>query len=387
MSITFPKNPPLGTVFTASNSIVYTYRGSYWEASAFLSGPKGNDGPSGPSGANGNDGPSGPSGANGSAGPTGPQGIPGPTGPSGPGGSGGGVVGPTGPPGPSGPGGGGGIGSSGYSWHDVTSNRALNILYTNTNSYAISISVVGNLQGTRQSSIYLQVNGVQVDGMQQNTSGADSGITTTMSTIVPPGATYKVITGNGSLISWAEMYPDNPSAYNAQTWQDMTSSRGLEITSPQYFGDNILSYPTAGTYTLGNGRFFTGGSGSTYVHIVLPSRYNIGDNTMTGGFSRMFCLEIKGYAYAIPAIINMMIAGYVTPEYNGGPIQKVTSWDAVGQFSPTAYYSSNLNVGIARFYLPDKYYATFTINSIAVGNGDIIQPTELTIVQSPNEII
>jgi hypothetical protein len=262
MSINFPINPPPGTVFTASNSIVYTYSGSYWEATALLSGPQGDMGPDGPSG---------------------------PSGPSGP---------------------------------------------------------TGTLNGT--------ISNIDI------TDTTDSNSTDTGALIVSGGVGIAKDLWTGGTIH----------------------APGLEITSPRYEGNGNISYPDAGTYVLGNLRFFTSDYGDVYIHVVLPSRYNIGDGTPEAGNSRMFCLEIKGYAYGIPSIINMMISGYVTPPYNGGPMENVTAWDATGLYSPTAYYSDNLNVGVVRFYLSEKYYTTFTINSIAVGNGDIIEPGELTIVQS-----
>jgi len=158
---------------------------------------------------------------------------------------------------------GNGIGSAGYSWHDVTSNRSIGTTYTNTASYAISVSVVGNLQGISQSQIYLQVNGVQVDGMQQNTAGANSGITTTMSAIVPPGSTYKVVTVAGSIISWAEMYPDNPS---------YTGSTGGGATANGCIYENGQTISTNYTMTAGNNGMSAGPiTVATGVTVTIPT--------------------------------------------------------------------------------------------------------------------
>lgn len=146
------------------------------------------------------------------------------------------------------------------------------------------------------------------------------------------------------------------------------------VVKPTVYGGNSGS-SDSGTYVLGNGKYFETAGGATYVHILLPSRYNSSN-------SKMFCIEIKGYDFIRPGIINIMIGGYVTPPSNGGPMSRAVGWDATSYYSPTAYYSSNYNRGVARIYLPDKYYVSFTVNSIASGNGDIILPTEMTIIGS-----
>lgn len=145
-------------------------------------------------------------------------------------------------------------------------------------------------------------------------------------------------------------------------------------------GANSASGNTIGSYVLGNGRWWNTAGGAQYIHFLLPSRYNQNN-------SLMWCLEIKGYDFAAPRIINVMIGGYVTPPSNGGPMSRVAVWDATSAYSPTAYYSSNYACGVARIYMPDRYYASFTVNSIASGNGDIIAPDELRIFESANSTI
>ena len=145
-------------------------------------------------------------------------------------------------------------------------------------------------------------------------------------------------------------------------------------------GANSASGNTIGSYVLGNGRWWNTAGGAQYIHFVLPSRYNQNN-------SLMWCLEIKGYDFARPGIINIMIGGYVTPPSNGGPMSRVAAWDAQSYYSPTAYYSSTYGAGVARIYMPDRYYASFTVNSIASGNGDVIAPNELRIIESSSSTI
>ena len=82
-----------------------------------------------------------------------------------------------------------------------------------------------------------------------------------------------------------------------------------------------------------------------------------------------------------------MISGYVTTINNGGPIASVSVWDATGQYSPAAYYSSNYNRGVARFYLASKYYTTFVVDALQAGNGDVILPGECEVVWSTSSTI
>lgn len=99
-----------------------------------------------------------------------------------------------------------GLGMTGEIWNNVKSSRAFNTTYTNSNSYPIAVNILGGLQGASQSSITLTVSGLTVAYMAQNTSGGNTGISTTLSAIVPPGATYNLSTGAGTIIEWSELY-------------------------------------------------------------------------------------------------------------------------------------------------------------------------------------
>jgi hypothetical protein len=158
------------------------------------------------------------------------------------------------------------------------------------------------------------------------------------------------------------------------------TTRNNGIINTSSVAANTASGNAIGSYVLGNGRWWQTNGGAQYLHFVLPARYNQND-------SKMWCIEIKGYDFARPGIINIMIGGYVTPPSNGGPMSRVAVWDAIGYYSPTAYYSSNYACGVARIYFPDQYYASFTVNSIASGNGDVIAPDELRIIQSGSSTI
>jgi hypothetical protein len=164
----------------------------------------------------------------------------------------------------------------------------------------------------------------------------------------------------------------------------------FQVSGPSYVR-GLMSNPTAnggnggtsdrGTTTLGAGKYWDTTYTSGYMHIVLPSRYNDGN-------AKMFFLEVKGYDFSRPGIIDLKYGGYVTPPSNGGPISRPVVLDNYGGYSPAIYYSSNYGAGVCRFYWPqDVYYGSFTINTIASGNGDVIQPDELQIILSSSSTI
>jgi len=152
-----------------------------------------------------------------------------------------------------------------------------------------------------------------------------------------------------------------------------TITGGMSVVGQNYATATTPS--DRGVYTIGNYRLFNPTGGAIYMHLLLPARYTVTD-------SKMFMLEIKGYDFDGGRVMNMMIGAYITPVSNGGPVSRIAVWDAVSYYSPTVYYSSTYNVGVARFYMPSRYYGTFVVNSISVGNGDVIGPNELRLIES-----
>ena len=86
--------------------------------------------------------------------------------------------------------------------NNVTASRALGTTYTNTTSKAMFVSAsVGALLTV---GVYFYINGILVS---QTVSGdASSGFDFNISGIVPPGSTYEVTAGGGSVLSWTETY-------------------------------------------------------------------------------------------------------------------------------------------------------------------------------------
>ena len=95
-----------------------------------------------------------------------------------------------------------GLGLGGEVWNTVTSSRAVGTTYTNSNSYPIQVNIYltgagANSEGT------LSVGGVTVSQVKGDTT--NGGASSTVSAIVPTGATYSV-SGTRVIGFWAELY-------------------------------------------------------------------------------------------------------------------------------------------------------------------------------------
>lgn len=94
-----------------------------------------------------------------------------------------------------------GLGINGETWHDVASSRGFNSTYTNENTYPIAVSATATCAVT--SEIHAYVSGVLVAWYQWQFNGCGSYGGTFI--IVPPGATYRLDSGQG-VYQWKELY-------------------------------------------------------------------------------------------------------------------------------------------------------------------------------------
>jgi hypothetical protein len=99
-----------------------------------------------------------------------------------------------------------GLGLTGEVWNNVVGSRAINTTYTNSNAYPIMVNFAGALNGVSQATITLQVGSITVGQIGQNTAGGSTGLTGTMSAIVPPGVTYAVNSTGCTVSYWTELY-------------------------------------------------------------------------------------------------------------------------------------------------------------------------------------
>ncbi|AJR00066.1 Phage tail fiber protein [Enterobacteriaceae bacterium bta3-1] len=84
-------------------------------------------------------------------------------------------------------------------WRDVTKQRSLNTVYTNSSGKPIFISVTGKEQ---QQKSYIEL---WIGAVKASTYYKDANSDAAVSAIVPAGAPYKVTTVGGAIINWAEL--------------------------------------------------------------------------------------------------------------------------------------------------------------------------------------
>jgi hypothetical protein len=94
-----------------------------------------------------------------------------------------------------------GLGITGEVWNDVASGRGFGSTYTNSNAYPIAVSATATCAVT--SEIHAYVNGVLIAWYQWQYNGCGSFGGTFI--IVPPGATYRLDSGQG-VYQWKELY-------------------------------------------------------------------------------------------------------------------------------------------------------------------------------------
>jgi hypothetical protein len=94
-----------------------------------------------------------------------------------------------------------GLGITGEVWNDVASGRGFGSTYTNSNAYPIAVSATATCAVT--SEIHAYVNGVLIAWYQWQFNGCGSYGGTFI--IVPPGATYRLDSGQG-VYQWKELY-------------------------------------------------------------------------------------------------------------------------------------------------------------------------------------
>lgn len=165
------------------------------------------------------------------------------------------------------------------------------------------------------------------------------------------------------------------SAFNSTWGQGFITSDFGDLKSPGAVSNSVARYFGRATNT---------GTVYNYNHIILPFDYNGG--IAAPFYSRMFCLEVRGYEYANSRPLNFQFVGYSTPASNGGPLYNTNAIDYTGVRTNGTndlgiYFSTTRNRVICRFGL-NNYFASYVVNSIAVGNGRIINPGEIEIVEN-----
>ena len=100
-----------------------------------------------------------------------------------------------------------GLGITGEKWNDLSGTRKPGVLYTNTYSYPIVVSLTATT-GSASGYLSLHVGGVEAVLVSSYDPSNPHSRYNTLSAIVPPGSTYvfKLPGGDSSLNRWSELY-------------------------------------------------------------------------------------------------------------------------------------------------------------------------------------
>ena len=143
-----------------------------------------------------------------------------------------------------------------------------------------------------------------------------------------------------------------------------------------------------------------------YIHLKMPTQFNKDPCADTGGttgcstISDMFHIHVKGYAYAVPSVIDITFVGYVTYFANGqnhDGLVKTKIFDATGNSCDTscyqgcgtpqggdayegcAIYHGSDSALYLRFKPSDLYHIAFSVDSMYVGNGYVLKRNDIAI--------
>ncbi|MCM2351456.1 MAG: hypothetical protein NDI69_15645 [Bacteriovoracaceae bacterium] len=146
-----------------------------------------------------------------------------------------------------------------------------------------------------------------------------------------------------------------------------TPQAKLDVAGSAVIGNGI------GAKTIGVVSFFTSNNTTAnYIHIKTPFRPSVD--------TEMYYFKVEGYSYADSKDIDLTYVGY---SYTTIPsaIQNPQSRDPQGFFAPTQYIGSDGYIYL-RFKPGNVYYTSFRVDSTYVGNGRIVYPGEMTVIES-----
>lgn len=152
------------------------------------------------------------------------------------------------------------------------------------------------------------------------------------------------------------------------TWPNLKSQVQQQLSQLQIIGDGSVGTRTinaaAGVFTTDANVYQ-----KMYYHIKLPLRAGID----TG----MFRIELKGYHFGEPKMIQDGFAGYV--HWNN---PNAFAIDVDGTSNPAIYTGTDNHVYCRIETVSSAYYMTLSVDSMYVGNGRVINPGEITITES-----
>ncbi|MCF6438140.1 hypothetical protein L1077_01675 [Pseudoalteromonas luteoviolacea] len=149
---------------------------------------------------------------------------------------------------------------------------------------------------------------------------------------------------------------------------DTTISQQVQRVDTALENKQILGDGGRGTRSIDIARFFTATVGATYIHLKLPYRLDR-DN-------RMYHIKVSGYEFHKGKIVDTTFAGYC---YNQGNILGFKQ--ELGTHEPFSYVGSDNHVYL-RLTIEDKYYLNLSVDSMYVGNGMVLKPGDIAVIES-----
>jgi hypothetical protein len=137
------------------------------------------------------------------------------------------------------------------------------------------------------------------------------------------------------------------------------------LSDLQVFGDG-----GHGSTVVNAANFFTGESGSCYLHFKLPLKADVNNE--------MIHLHFRGYAYGAAEVVDTTVVGYCYV-----PANNVINVGVSGTHSPALYKGSDGYI-YARMHFPSCYYLTVAVDTTRVGNGRLFRRGEIEVIKSDN---
>ncbi|OCQ18950.1 hypothetical protein A7985_22455 [Pseudoalteromonas luteoviolacea] len=135
------------------------------------------------------------------------------------------------------------------------------------------------------------------------------------------------------------------------------------LESKQIIGDG-----GRGTRSIDIARYFSAAVGGTYIHLKLPYRLDR-DN-------HMYHIKVNGYEFHKGKLVDTTFVGYC---YNQGNILGFKQ--ELGTHEPFSYVGTDSHIYL-RLTIEDKYYLNLSVDSMYVGNGTVLKPGDIEVIES-----
>ncbi len=130
-----------------------------------------------------------------------------------------------------------------------------------------------------------------------------------------------------------------------------------------------------GTVTRNVAQWHSNTQSGNYIFLRMPAAYD-----KQNGQNRMFHVRVRGYSFSTTEIVDLTFVGYNTSVANGGPLSHTAILDHAGTCDSLLMYHSGQDDHLyLRFRTGNTYYLSFSVDSMYVGNGIVMQPGDITV--------